>query len=1000
MTEFDESAFDDSLDDLFSDLDRNADDQAQRQPFKFLDAYTTDDRDLFFGRDLELRELYSRFFNSRLTVVFGLSGSGKTSLVQCGLVSEIAVTEATFFTVRTAVDPFNSLKDEVARRVDLPEDMTDHVEILREASYQLSKTLVIFLDQFEEIFIMQSLSARKNFIAELKRWLETGIDLRVIINIREEYLARLSEFEAVIPDFLANRFWVRKMSQEQAEEAIIKPCEVCGVEVERAVATQLLEDLTGEDGTIELPYMQVIMDTLYRQAIERDPDQPVISMANYEGQGGVGNILASFIEGRLSEFSDPDLGRQLLKAMISADGTKLVIGLEELGERAANFGDAIAPGTLLDTVNQLIDNRIVREDPSTHFYELRHDTLALQVHNWMTGIEKELVEIRQLIDSRFDEYQSRGSLLDASTLKELQVYEDRLVLSPEKKAFIDASWVETELSRRSRMRLIIGAAASIIIVLSGFTTWALFASADARDAQRVAEQEKGRAEGALKSAQLEKARAEQAQQVAETERSKAEAALITAEEQRQLAQSEKEKAIAEEEKAQRNRREAIEQSRQAEEARGQAQQERVRALEQAEIARAGQLAALSLLRSAGDPVLGFRLAEASYQLRPTDLAQQALFKAYETDAFHSIMHRHRLAGSNTGMIAAEFSPDGRYLAVAPGDQSIKIWNFANGALHLELHSPSALIHAFAFSPDSRFLLTGAADGTADIWQLEDGTSVAALQGHREQIETAHFSANGEYVVTTSLDGDTRIWNLAEPGSGMVVTGHSGRPVKSSLSADSRYLVIPSRDHAADIWELTNGQRVQELVGHESWVSQAVFSPNAQRVATASWDGTVRLWASTEGRLLRQFIGHRAGVSSVHFSDSGRLLITASKDSTARIWHSQTGELIQTLSGHSGFVVEAMISPDEHYAITASVDQTTRIWNIESGRQLQALEWTGNGNTPAIFSPDGRYIVTGSTEGAALVWPATAEEILNLVNSTQGRDLIRNLTPAEKALYGI
>ena len=72
MTEFDESAFDDSLDDLFSDLDRNADDQAQRQPFKFLDSYTTDDRDLFFGRDLELRELYSRFFKSRLTVVFGL----------------------------------------------------------------------------------------------------------------------------------------------------------------------------------------------------------------------------------------------------------------------------------------------------------------------------------------------------------------------------------------------------------------------------------------------------------------------------------------------------------------------------------------------------------------------------------------------------------------------------------------------------------------------------------------------------------------------------------------------------------------------------------------------------------------------------------------------------------------------------------------------------------------------------------------------------------------
>src|SRR5580704_15269244 len=56
-----------------------------KNPFKFLDSYTKDDADIFFGREKEVEELYHKIFNSKLLVVYGSSGTGKTSLIQCGL---------------------------------------------------------------------------------------------------------------------------------------------------------------------------------------------------------------------------------------------------------------------------------------------------------------------------------------------------------------------------------------------------------------------------------------------------------------------------------------------------------------------------------------------------------------------------------------------------------------------------------------------------------------------------------------------------------------------------------------------------------------------------------------------------------------------------------------------------------------------------------------------------------------------------------------------------
>ena len=984
-----------SLDDLFRSATREEGGKS-RNPFKFLDPYTPDDRDLFFGRDLELRELYARFFTHRLTVVYGDSGSGKTSLVQCGLASEIPPEDAVFFTVRSAVNPLEALREELERKTRIETNSQSNTELLRGASRQLSKTLVLFFDQFEELFIIQPESVQNELAQEFQHWLGANIDLRLIVNIREEYFARLTEFERFLPDILANRLWVRKMSAAQAEETITGPCEVCFVQVERELVQRLLEELAREGRGIELPYMQVVMDTLYRRAMEENPEQPAITLASYQEQGGVQNILAAFIEDRLREFDDPEPARQVLKSMVTAEGTKLVLGIREIGERVTNFGPPIAAAKLQEVLNQLIDNRIVREDADNHLYELRHDSLAEHVRTWMTGLEEELVAIRQLIENRFGEYQARGSLLDEQVLSDIQIYENRLNLRNELQAFVDRSQSEVVRKRRRRLRILSSVALCVIVVLSGFTIWALQERQKAEGALSTAQVEKEKAEAARLVAEEERQKAEGALSTAQVEKEKAEAARLVAEEERQKAEREKQRAIEQEKIAQQSRQEALTQSLRAREAKQSEEQQRKRA-QQAEETKTSQLAALSLLYIDIDPVLSFRLAEAAYRLKENDLAKKALFKSYDTESFQKITDDHTLKGDTEGIQGGQFSPNGIHLLTFKGSRA-QIWNVETGQPVAQLEGHTGQIDEAVLSSDGRHVITASRDHTARIWNAATGEAIHILVEHTDWVTEAEFSPNGKYAITSSLDRSARLWDVESGELIWNTDGHTGSLDPSSFSPDGQFVVLASLDKAGHIWEVRSGRKIQTLKGHTSWVNSAGFSPDGNYLVTASWDKTARIWNVTSGETKKVLTGHKGGVTLAKFSPLGRYVISASEDGTARVWNASRDSLLYVLRGHTGPINSAEFSPDGKYLATVALDQITRVWEVANGTELQVFKWEKDGPGIAVFSPDGRYILTLSRTGGVRLWPSVVEEILRLVNEGKDQDEIRQLTPEERAKF--
>jgi len=457
-----------SLDDLFGGLSLAAPEpESARQPFKFLDPYGPEDKDIFFGRENETADLLAHFYRGRLLLVYGESGSGKTSLVQCGLRAEIPTENALFLSIRSARDPLAALQSELLKAAPaLGERTFDSTRaLLEEAIFVKSKPIALFFDQFEELFIFQPPALRQDFFRELRAWLDANLNVRVILCLREEYLARVTEMEALLPDVYRNRYWVRRLAGPQVREVIVNPCAACDVAIEPGLVEALTAMLGKGGREVELPILQVVLDTLYRKAAAQNPQRPMLTHAAYEELGAVESILARFLEERLAASHAPDQMRQVLKTLVSADGTKRLAALADIATASAQFGPALDAAALAPVLEALIHERILRLDPENALYELRHDALAKTVHAWMTGLEKELMEVREALRGRFKEHRARlrsgaaGALLDDDFLLYLAPYESKLGLESEQSEeaggtladFVSASKTAAQ-TRRERQR--------------------------------------------------------------------------------------------------------------------------------------------------------------------------------------------------------------------------------------------------------------------------------------------------------------------------------------------------------------------------------------------------------------------------------------------------------------------------------------------------------------------------------------------------------------------
>ncbi len=222
----------------------------QKSPFKFLDSFTKDDREIFFGRDREIEELHTRVFESKILLVYGTSGTGKSSLINCGLANRFNDSDWLPVNVRRGTDINRSLFEALAKTA-ITKAPFEKLSASAATGYNLEKLLhsvwldhfkpvFLIFDQFEELFIFGSKDEKNELIKNVAKVINSDIQCRFIFSIREEYLAGVTEFEREIPSFLSNRIRIEKMTRQNAIQTIEGPCRINNIAVEPGFSEALL----------------------------------------------------------------------------------------------------------------------------------------------------------------------------------------------------------------------------------------------------------------------------------------------------------------------------------------------------------------------------------------------------------------------------------------------------------------------------------------------------------------------------------------------------------------------------------------------------------------------------------------------------------------------------------------------------------------------------------------------------------------------------------------
>jgi len=257
------------------------------------------------------------------------------------------------------------------------------------------------------------------------------------------------------------------MSKAQLAEPINGPAHVAGIRLEEGLATRIADKLLDEKGNIELTYLQVLMDRLFRLAAKRNPGNVHITHADLDSFGKLGNLLAGYLDEQLSLMDNKVLGEQVLKTLVSIDGTRRPMRLADIKNHIRQFGKggAIDDEALQNTIQYFVSARILQDRDENGFYELKHDSLAARIYDKISAEEMELMQLRHFVQHALLNYQNRDILLTKDDLAYIQKKEHLLQLDPHETAFIEKSRQNIRAKRRTVRRLTVASAVALLLLL-------------------------------------------------------------------------------------------------------------------------------------------------------------------------------------------------------------------------------------------------------------------------------------------------------------------------------------------------------------------------------------------------------------------------------------------------------------------------------------------------------------------------------------------------------
>jgi WD40 repeat protein len=907
-------------------------------PFKGLAAFGDSEIDalLFFGREREREAIVANVLANRLTILFGPSGVGKSSLLRAGVAQRLRALGGGAVIVHGewVVEPEAGVVASV-HAADPELGPTAGLVDTIAAAAQRKGHAYLLLDQFEEYFVHRGADgAFGEALPDLLR--RPGLRVNVLIALRDDALAELDAFAGRLPELFGNMLRLERLDRRSARAAIVGPLEryseLAGetYSAEPALIDTLLAEVAagrvdlggaGESSPsneyVEAPFLQLVLERLWEE--EQAEGSHELRLETFQRLGGAEPILRNHVYGTLERLPplEQDTVARLVRQLVTPSGAKTSYTAADLAE----YTEA-DPAQLQSLLRLLTAERIVRVVEGAAGrparYEIFHDVLAEPLLVWRAGYD---LEHERVVARR----------------------------------------------QRRRLRALVAAAFVALLIVGAVAVFALVQRSDARAQARRARARELSADalagissdpaaslaGALHAAEL----------VPGTEAEKVLRSSLLAMRERHVVRVGGNAVSAT--FAPTGDRLLVAGGNGAlgiydESGRRVVMLPRQHALTRAAWSTDGRFFATG---HSGGTVTVWRASD-GHEVRRVDTPAPITALAFTRSELLAASGGHarimtpaglpirtiRVAGA---VVAAALSPSGRQLAVAAiraGQITTRLLDPQTGRLRTVL--PERGIGSLAFSANGNLLVTGSTDKTARLWAARSGRLLRVLP-HRGHVVAESFSPDGRELVTSSSDGSGAVWSVPGGTRLFLLVGSTGVAEDASFSPDGKEIVVAFGDRVARIYSNDDGRLLAPLAGHTDAVTSVGFDPSGQTIVTASSDGTARLWSANAGDQLT-VIDRQRGPVEARFAGT-RVLAVAGND--ARVL-SPAGRVLERLRMHTPIAATAAEGASLALADTAG--------DLERTLPRGTAQYGGLEVSAVAFAP-GETLVTGSRDGTIRVW---------------------------------
>lgn len=979
----------------------------RENPFPGLRPFRVDEEHLFFGRENQVDAMVNKLAATRFLAVVGNSGSGKSSLVNCGLRPALhgglmasAGTNWRMAQFRPGNNPIKALANALAEKRVLFRDYPAKgltlaeiidttlrmsklglIDIVEQAQLSADTNLLIVVDQFEELFryrqlrvshpenvhgISEDAVAFVNLLLEAKQ--QSTYPIYIVLTMRSDFLGDCAQFTGLAENISIGQYLVPRMTREERRVAISGPIGVSGATISPVLLTRLVNDVG--DNPDQLSILQHALNRTWSYWQSRGDGAAPLDLTHYEAIGTMASALDRHAE---QAYAALDSERKRLCEKI----------FKALTDKATDSRGVRRPTTLgvlcaLADATQEEVTAVIDEfrEPSRSFLMppageiLEADTVVDISHESLMRVWQRL---SAWADAEAQSVQTYHRLVETSMLHK----QDRAGLWQDPDLQLALDWRAKEKPNEIWAQRYYPNFAQAMRFL------------DASVAQRDNEL---REQEAQRQRELEQERIlAEHQQIAETER-------LRAQEQAQSNRRFRKFTIA-----------LIATLFVAVGAAGWAIQQRsiaaLRSLEASALGSQDRELDLALLLSVEALEIAkkkdyFRNSLLFNMLHQTprlstylrghngvvrSLALMADGKilasggADNTIRLWDVTKREQIGKPLTGHIgtvwSVAISSDGKILVSGSADNTIRLWNVEN----VEKPEPIALLKdhnaavlSLALSADGKALASGDENGAIILWDMAARKQIKALEAHDGPVRSVALSRDGKILASGGDDNKVRLWDVAKRQPlGRPLEGHFGTVRSVALSPDGKILASGSKDKTVLLWDVaTRQRRGSPLQDHTGTVLSVAFSADGKTLASGSLDKTIILWdVNTFKRLELPLKGHVSAVWSMALSADGKNLASGGEDSNIMLWDISSRPPATTpLYQHKRRVTSVAVSADGKTVASGGDDKSIHIKKVDENRQEIRLPDKHNGNVTSVaLSADGKFLASGSADKTIILW---------------------------------